>query len=294
MKSRRLIPSFSETGLKSPITEFALALIARRGTDFSPSGTAIVIAPALAMTARHVVEGHWRDFEAKSLAEGESTGTFSLQCFQVLNASDRGALWDVTRMWLSPHTDIAFLGLQPGSASATNYAWKSPPLNILPPAVGERVTAFGYAGSQVTFREGEAVDELVWKDSPSTSVGEVIEVHHAFRDRGVLRFPCYRVNARFDPGMSGGPVFDDSGALRGLVCSGLPPEDQETDHVSYAVTLWPSLATILDMPWPSRETQTAYPALELARAGYLNAASWERVFLGPRQGDLIKQVGLRK
>ena len=38
----------------------------------------------------------------------------------------------------------------------------------------------------------------------------------------MLAFPCYEINARFDPGMSGGLVVDELGAVCGLVCSTLP------------------------------------------------------------------------
>ena len=37
----------------------------------------------------------------------------------------------------------------------------------------------------------------------------------------MLPFPCYHVGARFDAGMSGGPVFDEYGSLCGLVCASL-------------------------------------------------------------------------
>jgi V8-like Glu-specific endopeptidase len=57
------VPSFTETGLNSPITEFALPLTARKGNEFFPSGTAVVIAPYLALTAKHVIEDYWIRFE---------------------------------------------------------------------------------------------------------------------------------------------------------------------------------------------------------------------------------------
>jgi hypothetical protein len=149
------------------------------------------------MTAKHVVEGHWRDFEINPLIEGESTGSFSLQCFQVLEEGVSAALWDVTRLWLSPHTDIAYLRLQPASKTAQSHRWRRVRLNLLPPWVGERVSAFGYAASSVTLDESRGA--LLWKDSPSTSSGKVIEIHHKFRDMGFMKFPCFRVNARDPP-----------------------------------------------------------------------------------------------
>ena len=56
-------------------------------------------------------------------------------------------------------------------------------------------------------------------DEFMSSVGVVREIHDWRRDKVNLPFPCYRVGARFDAGMSGGPVFDEYGSLCGLVCA---------------------------------------------------------------------------
>jgi V8-like Glu-specific endopeptidase len=289
----RIVPSFKETGLASGITEFALAILARRGNNFSPSGTAVAIAPNLAMTAKHVVEGHWRYFEDSPLVNRESKGSFSVQCFQVLEQGASGALWVATRFWLSPHTDIAYLGLRPASKTAQAHRWRGLRMNLLPPRIGERVSAFGYAASEVSFKQRGEVDELLWKDSPSTSIGEVIEIHPAFRDTGSLKFPCFRVNARFDPGMSGGPVFNESGLVCGIICSNLPPAEADGEHVSYCASLWPGMATVIDMNRQGFEPGVQYPVLDLAKDGFLKAEGWQSVGLIDRQGALIRTVGLR-
>lgn len=36
----------------------------------------------------------------------------------------------------------------------------------------------------------------------------------------MLQFPCFRTNARFKPGMSGGPVLGENGKIIGIICSG--------------------------------------------------------------------------
>jgi hypothetical protein len=56
----------------------------------------------------------------------------------------------------------------------------------------------------------------------------------------MLSFPCFQVNARFDHGMSGGPVFDETGCLVGVICASLPGEDG-AEHVSYVAGLAPML-----------------------------------------------------
>jgi hypothetical protein len=68
--------------------------------------------------------------------------------------------------------------------------------------VGTPIAAFGYPESSFIGRSG---DELTIGLSPSTTTGEVTAVFPEGRDRSMLPFPCYQVNARFDGGMSGGP-----------------------------------------------------------------------------------------
>lgn len=55
------------------------------------------------------------------------------------------------------------------------------------------------------------------------------------------------MNARFDGGTSGWPIFNDYGQLCGVVCSNLPPTDNNDELVSYATTLWPLMATYINI-----------------------------------------------
>jgi hypothetical protein len=72
------------------------------------------------------------------------------------------------------------------------------------------------------------------------STGTIRKIYSWTRDSFFMPFPCYQVSARFDAGMSGGPVFDESGAICGLVCSGhKPADDEDGEPISYASTLWP-------------------------------------------------------
>jgi hypothetical protein len=74
---------------------------------------------------------------------------------------------------------------------------------------GERTFSLRAIIPQVT--EGKV--ELT--TNPYTPTGKVQEVHDERRDSGRLSFPCFRTNARYDPAMSGGPVFAEDGHLCG-------------------------------------------------------------------------------
>jgi hypothetical protein len=290
-------PSFKETGLASFITEFALALAAVRDDIWRPSGTAIVIAPYLAITARHVVEDYWSNYERVTLGAGigqtvDFAGSFSIVAFQVLQEGKTGHLWNVDRLWLSPFTDVAFLRLAPRSDEARNHDWRSVTMNLLPPAIGTQITGFGYHSSAINVNELEDRIEIEWKDSPTTTTGEVIEMHERGRDPVMLTFPCFRTNARFEGGMSGGPVFNAEGELCGVICTGLKLAEGETEHISYVASLWPSMGTNIDMGREGFPQSVFYPAFELAKHGLILARNWERVVLH-KKADGTPQVGLR-
>ena len=289
-----MTPTLLHTGLQSPITEFALPLLASRQGAFFPSGTAIVVAPYLAITARHVIEDYWRKSEGQPLlGNGERSGSFSLQAFQVLEEGNRGALWDVKRMWLSPHSDIAFLRLDPRSALAASHTWRCPRIDLLPPAVGSRVAAFGYHSSAIKVEETESSIQLEWKDEPTTSRGTVKMIHEAKCDAGLLRFPCFETDARFEGGMSGGPVFNEMGELCGIVCASLAVSVDDNEYFSHVATLWPMMGTLIDMPRKGVDFDGHYPVLDLARGGFITAKGWEKVILNRDTTGHVKQVGLR-
>jgi hypothetical protein len=148
-----------------------------------------------------------------------------------------------------------------------------PAWDLIPPPIGSRIAGFGYARGQVN-TPNDGVEVKVALD-PRTTVGEVVEIYLKGRDR-LLPFPCFRTNARFDPGMSGGPVFDETGRFCGLICSNLPPSDEGEDHVSWVTLLWPSLAVQVNADREGYTKDVKYPVHELARDQFLHINGWER------------------
>src|SRR5436190_17537381 len=211
-------PTFTISDQLSPVWEIALPLVTSRGgQSFFASGTATVIAPRLALTARHVVEDFWRKYESDDVSPREAAGTFNLQAIQILGKDD-GHVWDVRKFWASPHSDIALLALFPRSKEAATHKWKSPRLSLFPPPAGGRISGFGYHARHITADSSENSVSVHLMHDPCTTVGEVEEIHDSMRDCVNLPFPCFRTNARFDGGMSGGPIFNDQGQLCGLIC----------------------------------------------------------------------------
>jgi hypothetical protein len=94
----------------------------------------------------------------------------------------------------------------------------------------------------------------------------------------MLTFPCFEVYARFAPGMSGGLVIDEAGALCGLVCAGTDFADASALPLSYAATLWPMLTTIISADRGDAYPRgVEYPMIDLALDKLINAIGLEEL-----------------
>lgn len=263
-------PNFIDTALPSAITEWALPLASQSGDYWWASGTAVVVAPHLAITAKHVIEDHWQRQQGSVPRSGAAHGDFSIVAVQVPETGEP-RLWAVRKIWPSAHTDVAFLKLVPWNRVAVNHVWRWVTINVLPPSIGSPISAFGYHASTIAIG-----NPIQWRHQASNSFGRVEEIFEKRRDLARLDFPCFSVDAQFEGGMSGGPVFNEGGELCGLVCSSLPPLPPDTKHTSYVTTLWPALGAVLDLDRRGHASGQ-YPAIELARGGQMVVRNWERV-----------------
>ncbi len=251
----------------TPLSEVALRLVVNCYTDAAfVIGTATSLCGNLLVTARHVLE---------SACEGNSAGMKSsieidqhLAAIQVLPGPEY-VLWEIVDGILDPISDIALLrvGTNPARSNPENAAqWCQPRVNPFAPEVGERIAAFGYRKSIVKVsKNSEGGPHIELNDEPMVSVGAVREIFEMRRDQR-LPFPCYQVSARFDSGMSGSPVYDETGRLCGLVCSNIDGSHIDGEPVSYVTTLWPLFRLILDWDRGDKYPRgLRYPAIELAR-----------------------------
>lgn len=285
------LPNFVSTGLDSPITEFALALTTRKNDVYYPSGTAIIIGPQLALTARHVVLDYFsviEDMPKTSWPPVNASVNFNLFAFQVLSGVKSGNLWNVSRIWGSNFTDIAILKLSPIYQSSLEYRWKSVRMDLFPPLIGERISAFGYSAPQIRVNSSQ----VLWGVDSKSSFGIVKEVHLHKRDNSRLNFPCFRTNARYDGSMSGGPVFNSSGNLCGLICSNMPPTDDSAEHVSYVASLWPIMGQMVDINRYGYPQGINYPLLELAKNNFISANGWKTIELNFDNKHNVSSIGI--
>jgi hypothetical protein len=235
----------------------------------------VLIAPWLAITARHVVDGYIDEFGGAMLQDGSLDPQFQIFTTLVIGGGEQIIPLSIGRIerHAYPIMDIAAIELLPAGPFPEDYVWKLPTLDLLPPPLGAQVTAFGYANSRVSPPTQEKQNTL--DQYPTMSTGEVVEVHHHRRDSSNLRFPCFRTNARFDGGMSGGPVYSKAGHICGIVCSNMPPMLEEDEHISYVSMLWPGLGISIRQPWVRQPAGTTL--YELAAAGVIQTIGLEKL-----------------
>jgi Trypsin-like peptidase domain len=279
--------NFSHTGFDSPISEFAVMLVGRDERKCSPFGTGVIIGPHIAITARHVIDEFFQEHEGVDPREREHLidAKFAVQALHFLEKGTKVSAWDVRKIYTLDGNDIAFLQLAPTLKSQLSYSWRGIVLQLLPPPVGASIAAFGYHSNEVEISDGQ----IKVSTNPYTSIGRVQEVHDQQRDNLLLPWPCFRTDARFERAMSGGPVFTKEGVLCGIICKSFELESSEIEHISYASSLWPAMATMVDYDREDAPRGLTYPALELAKTGFIFARDWHKVIV--RQDIKTGHVG---
>lgn len=256
-----------------PISTHVAPLCGFEGQRAFAGGTAVIVAPGLAITASHVLDGIWTQF-------GYDRSSKNIQLDVYLNQLNTGACWYVSHASSWVGTDITVLSLTARNDKARSACVGRLALTVDPPAVGTKVTALGYPGTGLTIpRNDRDLLEMSFTVTPTVSEGEVIEVHRSLRDSANLRFPCFAVNAEFSAGMSGGAVFNENRELCGLVCSGGEGELKEYSHSTSA---WPLAIIPVELPddiepYPGIVSGKPYRMLDLARIGYLQFNGYERI-----------------
>lgn len=258
------------------------------GEQYYIPGTAVLIAENLALAAQHVIEDIYQKIFNIEPDQLYSISHRNITLDVAVSQLETGAIWHVNHVWSSNHTDAAFLALTPKNDAAKTMKWHKLGMDLRIPHVGTKITAVGFRKSEIT-----SVDE--GKNQPGVTHlkancnlrlvrGDVQAIHPSGRNK-MLPFTCFQTNAHFEPQMSGGAVLDDEGFLRGLVCKGFDLADNtDEDPISYAAGIMPVMAILLDKTFPDLRPTTPYPALELAKSGYLIARAHERVTITVADG----------
>jgi S1-C subfamily serine protease len=263
-----------KTDLSHPITGLGVLLVGRDGVAPTTAiGSGVFVGDRLIMTVKHVIQGYWDIYQKSKVVlerKGRKIADFEMFAVQAPGTSSEPALWAARKVAPCPYSDLALISVVPvDDLAKAQPELIAPPIRILPPAKGEKITAFGYASTSTILEEGL---QLKFGLNPSLSEGVVTEVYPLSRDSVMLSFPSFEVKTHFIGGMSGGPIFNEAGEICGLICSGY-----DDTPVAYGVVLWPMTGIRIDHSVPKVVSEGPFTILELARAGLMHVIGWEYV-----------------
>jgi hypothetical protein len=197
-------------------------------------GSAVMVAPGVALTAGHVVDA----MREKGFLANE--GGYLL----ALGFHEHGVVfWNPDSFTSVGGGDVAVLTMVRATASPSLPPGAPIPVNaatmaMRAPVEGELISMFGFTATETVFEDGNAVGL-----SLLGGVGPVLDVYPERRDQR-LAGPSACVSAKTVGGMSGGGAFDAQGRLIGVISAGI---GEDPSFISLA---WPCMFTPLQIAWP--------------------------------------------
>lgn len=216
-------------------------------------GSAVMVAPGVALTVNHVVEDHLNDI---------SGGNVGVMCTGIASHGAEG--WKLRQGVCVDRTDICILSLEYMAQLPPTRKFHHATLSTRTPRLGERLTGAGFRAEGGPFARTPGQSELLTAGLLLTS-GEVIDIYQ--EGRGSLKpWPALGVDCPTPGGMSGGPVFDDRGFLVGLISSSVESGVGVEPSPTFVALCWPALGQRFLGTWPPTG-RSHISLLELAATG---------------------------
>jgi len=254
----------------SILQSFVVPVIVLRPSTISLIGTAFNIAPGgLFVTAKHVVD------EALAICN-QDPGSW-IAVLWMTSGSDHEDVEDllggqipVKLIQVSESHDVALLQTAQLFKDEEPVNFPVCRLDTRVPEIGTPVLGVGYTKMDVVRHHNTPeLRDVSVEQSCHSAHGVVTEVFPAGRDSVMIPFPAFSSSARFDPGMSGGPVFSgDSAKVCGVVCSSVGMGESTDEYISYAAMALNVLTLDVTTDQAKGESATLY---ELVRRGIVIA-----------------------
>jgi Trypsin-like peptidase domain len=229
-----------------------LAIVFADTENYWILGSAVLVAPGIALCASHVIETHVDEMLQSKV---------DAVCFGITSGGAQA--WKIFKLHSIPGTDVSVLGLQCASALPPSRTFYRASITTRLPTIGERIVVAGFRASEKLFpRRGDG-HEIFLGGSLTVCSGKVQERYSQGRDKLLAPSPCIEIDCPAWGGMSGGPVFDSRGFLVGLIRRSWETIDEPSPMLS--TLLWPTLGHRFDGGWPMLFQQKSL--LELNRAG---------------------------
>jgi Trypsin-like peptidase domain len=211
-----------------------LTILVKNGDESTALGSAVVVAPGVAISAGHVVDHDWH---------GLGTGERGILC---VGPSSNGLdIWRVRHITRLSQADLAILSLVRASP-LPNGRLRLAAVTTRVPKEGSRLLVTGFRSDEPATRGADGR----WKLRGGVMVAHGDVKQRFMSGRGsMLRSSCLEVDCPAVGGMSGGPVFDSTGQVLGIVSSSLSTEDGTGP--SFVTLMWPALVTAFPGGWPA-------------------------------------------
>ena len=211
-------------------------------------GSAVIVAPGIALAAAHV----FRPRLPESVARGHGVLAIAI--------ADHGLqLWSVREVTFVGKSDIAILSLGLSSDLPPGNSFYQTAMTTRTPSIGERVMIAGFRPSAERFATSRREPMGL---TLHICVGEVTAVFPERRDSSMLPAPVLEVDCSAVGSMSGGAAFDMSGRVFGILSSSYETEDGLGP--SYVSLAWPILGKPCPVYWPTGYKAPPRPLLEAA------------------------------
>jgi len=286
----------------SELQKVVMPLFAVDGENIVSIGTGFVIGGnQLMMTAAHVVkealamgrrvlgqDGKWID----------ANGLYALYVSSERHGPELehhlGGLLPIDHVWINSRMDIGLGWLRIPIINGKPIRLLRMRISPGLPKLGDPITAFGYHSLSEPLRVDDKGNRVLPYDiKGSFSRGEILDIHETKRDSAFLTFPCFRTSARFDAGMSGGPVLNAEGSVCGIVSAGSGLSSDER-HSSYASLLWLAMGSTINIAPSEGAPVESRTLMELVSSGFILTDGTEKQISVRRSAGGEIEVDVRR
>jgi hypothetical protein len=203
-------------------------------TTMTNQGSAVIVAPGVALAASHVIEPYLPSAMEKGLTP---------TCMGITSKGIQ--FWLIRYVTPVPGSDLCILGLELASELKSGASLWKVALRRSVPTIGEKLTMCGFVASAPEFYKVHDT----WTLGARLYVSSGTVSQHFLHGRGsAMPGPVLEVSGHTERGMSGGLVLDSKSRLVGLICRGL--EDELKEGPTWVSHLGPALTWPFKSDWP--------------------------------------------
>ncbi len=196
-------------------------------------GSAVMIAPGLAVSATHVFDQYFEKMEAGELVP---------YCIGV--RKNELTIWSVRHISANREDDLCLLSLVARSAFPDDMTFFKFGLSTRSPLPGELVHIIGFRNERVD--ESSGLSTVF--GNYFASKGEVVGTYPGGIPGRFMPFPLIEINCGSLGGMSGGAVVDSNSLVLGVISRGMETEDQRGP--TYANWVLSAMSREVSLEWP--------------------------------------------